>query len=86
MTLRFTPAAVVRHRGSGSGSSPQLDALIEINKLRYFRKWHGPLASSIFATVLVMHNVVRPHRAGSRAALRALLSARARTELPGGRR
>ena len=25
---------------AGSGSSPELDALLELNKLRYYRKWH----------------------------------------------
>lgn len=84
--IRFVPSAVVRHRGGGSGSSPQLDALLEVNKLRYFRKWHGPTASAFFAGVLLVRNALRPHRAGARAAVRALLSPSVRAALPGGAR
>lgn len=84
--VMFTPAARVGHRAGGSGSSPQLDALLEVNKLRYYRKWHGVPATSAFWLILMLRNLARPHRSGSRAAVRALLSARARAELPGGAR
>ncbi len=85
-TIRFVPQAVVQHRGAGSGSSPQLDALLEVNKLRYYRKWHGPAGSALFGAVLLLRNAIRPHRAGARAAVRALLSPAARAALPGGPR
>jgi GT2 family glycosyltransferase len=80
----FTPDAVVSHRGAGSGSSPSLDALLAVNKLRYFRKWHGPAASVIFAAVAVIHNLLRLRRPESRHSLRAFFSATARSALPGG--
>jgi N-acetylglucosaminyl-diphospho-decaprenol L-rhamnosyltransferase len=80
----FTPAAVVRHRGAGSGSSAELEALLAVNKLRYYRKWHGPVPTAAFFAISVAHNVLRLERAGSRAALRALFSSRARAALPGG--
>ena len=82
--LWFVPAAVVRHRGAGSGSSSELEALLSFNKVRYYRKWHGALASAAFFGVIVLHNVLRIRRPGSRAALRALFSRRARAALPGG--
>jgi N-acetylglucosaminyl-diphospho-decaprenol L-rhamnosyltransferase len=84
--ILFVPDAVMEHRAGGSGSSPQLDALLEVNKLRYFRKWHGAAASGAFAVILLARNAARPHRAGARAAVRALLSRRARAALPGGPR
>lgn len=84
--IDFVPSAVVTHRGGGSGSSAALDALLEVNKLRYYRKWHGPLAAGTFGLILVVRNAVRPHRAGARASVRALLSRRARADLPGGAR
>ena len=85
-TIRFVPDAVVRHRGAGSGSSASLDALLEVNKLRYYRKWHGALPSAVFGLVSVIHNLLRVRRPSARAALAALLSGRSRSKLPGGHR
>jgi len=82
--ILFTPSAVVSHRGSGSGSGPSLDTLLAVNKLRYYRKWHGLSASIIFAAVAVIHNVLRLRRPESRQTLRAFFSAPARAALPGG--
>ncbi|MCY7288001.1 MAG: glycosyltransferase family 2 protein [Cryobacterium sp.] len=81
--ILFTPDAIVRHRGAGSGSSNQLEALLAVNKVRYFRKWHGPIATAAFFGVAVLHNVVRLDRPAARASLTALLSPRARRALPG---
>lgn len=80
----FVPDAVVSHRGAGSGSSSALEALMAVNKLRYFRKWHGPAASAAFFCVAVLHNLLRANRPHSRAILTALLVAPSRTNLPGG--
>lgn len=85
-TVRFVPDAVVQHRGSGSGSSPALDALREVNRLRYFRKWHSPAASAMFAAVLLLQHTLRIRRATARSTLRALVSRTARAVLPGGPR
>jgi N-acetylglucosaminyl-diphospho-decaprenol L-rhamnosyltransferase len=82
----FVPDAVVTHRAGGSGSSPQLDALLEVNKLRYYRKWHAVPSSAVFFVLLLARNLARSHRRGARAASRALLSSRARAALPGGAR
>ncbi|MEX1079877.1 MAG: glycosyltransferase family 2 protein [Homoserinimonas sp.] len=82
----FTPGAQVRHREAGSGSSPALDALLEVNKVRYYRKWHAALPAVAFALVTILRNALRAHRPSSRAALIALLSRRARSALPGGAR
>lgn len=82
----FTPHATVRHRESGSGSAPELDALLELNKVRYYRKWHPGLPSVAFALVALLRNALRAHRPSSRAAMAALVSRHARAALPGGQR
>lgn len=84
--IRFEPRAVVVHRGAGSGTSDALHALMEVNRVRYYRKWHSAPASVAFAGITVLHNLARARRTRSRAALQALLSARARAALPGGGR
>lgn len=84
--IRYVPDAVVSHRGGGSGTSDALYALLEVNRVRYFRKWHGPLPSALFTLIALLKNLLRAHRARSRVALVALLSASARSALPGGTR
>lgn len=84
--IHFVPDAVVTHRAGGSGTSPELDALLEVNKLRYYRKWHGTFPSAAFGLVQLVRNAVRPHRAGARLAVRAFLSPGVRAALPGGPR
>jgi GT2 family glycosyltransferase len=87
-TVRFCPLAQVRHSGGGSGGSAGLDALLAVNKVRYFRKWHRGSVDQWFSavafwTVSVLHAVLRPHNPGARRALGALLSVGARGTLPG---
>jgi exopolysaccharide biosynthesis WecB/TagA/CpsF family protein len=41
----YEPAATMRHERGGSGASPQLTALLEVNRVRYARK-HGSRASA----------------------------------------
>ena len=84
--IHYLPDAVVVHRGGGSGSSDALHALREVNKVRYFDKWHGSFATTAFRGVIVLDNLLRIHRSRSRAALGALLRSSARTRLPGGSR
>lgn len=84
--IRYLPAARVVHRGAGSGSSDTLHALLEVNRVRYFRKWHRAPATAAFAGVTVLNNLLRSHRPRSRAALRALLRPADRATLPGGPR
>ena len=84
--ISFLPDAVVSHRGGGSGSSDQLYALLEVNRVRYVRKWHGTLVAGAFTAAVVLNNLLRMHRPRNRTALRALFSRSARSALPGGGR
>ncbi len=79
----FTPAAVAHHRGGGSGQSPDLTALLVVNRVRYAHKWHGaPTVAALWA-VSVLHCLLRCGTPGHRRALAALLSRRSRRRLPG---
>lgn len=83
--IRYQPDAHVVHRGGGSGTSDALYALLQVNRVRYYRKWHGPVATAAFAGAVVLNSVLRSTRARDRAALRSLLLPAARAGLPGGR-
>lgn len=81
--IRFLPGAVVMHGGGGSGQSSSLFALKEVNRVRYFRKWHGAGQTTAFAAVVLLANLLRATHPRSRAAVRALMSPVARRALPG---
>jgi N-acetylglucosaminyl-diphospho-decaprenol L-rhamnosyltransferase len=85
-TIQYVPEASVAHRGGGSGTSSALTALNEVNRVRYYRKYHGWLPSAVFRAVVILAAALRARRPANRAALRALLSRRRWAALPGGRR
>jgi hypothetical protein len=74
---------VVTHRGAGSGTGPPLVALNEVNRVRYFRKYHGRLASALFRLAVIGTELLRANRPGNRLALTVLLSERRWSTLPG---
>lgn len=71
--IRYIPNAVVEHRGGGSGSGPGLVALCAVNRVRYYRKYHGWLASAVFRGAVILEQIVRVSRPGNRRALCALV-------------
>jgi GT2 family glycosyltransferase len=74
--ILYEPTAVVTHIGGGSMVSPRLRSMVVINRLRYFRRRHGPLRSAAFFTALLWNELTRGmlgNRA-ARAAARALVS------------
>lgn len=81
--VRFVAGAEVVHRGAGSGSSPDLAALLALNRVRYYRKWHNSPATAVFAVVVVLQHLLRASRAGDRRALAVLTSKGRRGSLPG---
>lgn len=64
----------VEHEGGGSGRSADLAALLQLNRIRYYRKWHGPAASAVFASAVLLGLVLRARRRPERVALKALVS------------
>jgi N-acetylglucosaminyl-diphospho-decaprenol L-rhamnosyltransferase len=85
-TVRYVPDAVVTHSGRGSGGGPELVALAAVNRVRYFGKYHGRLATAAFGAVVALHHLLRARRPADRLALRAVLSRRTRSSLPGEKR
>ena len=82
-TIRYTPHAVVTHHGGGSGEGPELFALNEVNRVRYYEKHHGRFAAGAFRLVVIVNSLLRYTRPASRRALRALVSRRRWSALPG---
>jgi GT2 family glycosyltransferase len=54
----FEPAADVVHREGGSGTSPQLNALLVVNKVNYFRK-HRPRSAGLFRLLVILGEELR---------------------------
>jgi GT2 family glycosyltransferase len=78
--ILYEPAAVVTHVGGDSMVSPRLRSMLVVNRLRYFRRRHGPLRSAAFFTAVLWNELTRGvfgNRA-ARAAARALVSPSAR--------
>jgi N-acetylglucosaminyl-diphospho-decaprenol L-rhamnosyltransferase len=78
--ILYEPEAIVTHVGGDSMVSPRLRSMLVINRLRYFRRRHGPLRSAAFFTAVLWNEMTRGvlgNRA-ARAAARALVSPRAR--------
>lgn len=68
--IEYVPRARARHRGSGSGQSPQLCALMAVNRVRYIEK-HGRHAGAYRAAV-IMHELLRSADPSHRTALRVV--------------
>jgi len=72
-TAWYEPRAVVRHDRGGSGSSPQLSALMAANRVRYVRKHHGRGYAAAFHSAVLVHEAMRGWDPAHRATLRVLL-------------
>ncbi len=77
----FEPAAEVVHRGGGSGISPQLNALLTINKVNYFRK-HRPRCAGLYRLLVLLGEELRRGDRNHDIARRTLRSIRLIRELP----
>jgi GT2 family glycosyltransferase len=82
-TVWYEPAAVVRHRQGGSGASPQLEALMAVNRVRYARKHLSRPSAAAFTALVIAHEAARSYMPEHRLALRSVLSRRVRETLPG---
>lgn len=80
--IRYEPAAVVRHVSGGSGRSDRLHALLIVNTVRYYRRYHRRFPAAVFAGAAALGQLLRIRRPASRLALRALLSPEVRSTLP----
>ncbi|MGN6326419.1 WecB/TagA/CpsF family glycosyltransferase [Pseudolysinimonas sp.] len=78
----FEPRAVVRHEQGGSGSSPDLTALLAVNKVRYVEKHHAPAYAAAFRGASIVHELLRLPLGYRAAARRAMLRRRRWPSLP----
>ena len=81
--LRYVPSASVRHEEGGSGRSPALGALLAVNRVRYYEKYHRKPATWIFRAVIALHYLLRCANPGERVALKAVLRRSSWAGLPG---
>ena len=73
--VAYVPQAQAVHIGREYLGNPRLAALMTANRIRYYRRYHGPLATAVFRLGMIvgeaMRSVVEPaHRATLRAALK----------------
>jgi GT2 family glycosyltransferase len=67
----FDPAAAATHRQGGSGNSPDLDALLAVNRVRYIEKY-SPRSASAFRAAALLGELLRPGDASRRRSRRVL--------------
>ncbi|MET9018387.1 WecB/TagA/CpsF family glycosyltransferase [Actinopolymorpha sp. NPDC004070] len=76
----FEPDATMQHRRGGSGASDRLEALLAVNKVRYYEAWHGAAPATAFRATLVLASLLRLSQSRHRTSLRYLLD---RSSWPG---
>jgi GT2 family glycosyltransferase len=82
--IRYVPAARAYHEDGGSGRSPALGALMAVNRIRYYEKYHRRPASSLFRAAVALQYLLRSTDPNQRAALKALVRRSRWSDLPGG--
>lgn len=82
--IRYVPSARARHHGGGSGTSPELLALMSVNRLRYFAEHHGGLSSGAYRATLLLGHLLRSRSRDHRFAMRVLSDRSRWPSLPGG--
>ncbi len=78
----FEPGARVRHAQGGSGSGPQLTALLQVNRVRYARKHRSAAVAGATLAVTALGSAARTWDPGHRSAVGALLVPARRRALP----
>ena len=83
--VRFVPSAVGTHVGGGSGQSPELVALMSVNRVREYETTHGRVASVAFRSALALGHLLRRRDPRHRVAFDHLASRRRWSDLPAAR-
>ena len=76
LQVRFVPQARALHLGGEMHTSPELFALMALNRWRLYRRRHGPAAALAYRLVLMLNSVLRIRSRQHRAALAGLLRGR----------
>jgi N-acetylglucosaminyl-diphospho-decaprenol L-rhamnosyltransferase len=73
--VAYVPQAQVVHIGREYLGNPRLSALMTANRIRYYRRYHGPLSTAMFRLGIIVGETIRAFLGpGHRAALRAALA------------
>jgi N-acetylglucosaminyl-diphospho-decaprenol L-rhamnosyltransferase len=73
--VAYVPQAQAVHIGREYLGNPRLSALMTANRIRYYRRYHGPLATAVFRLSIIVGEAIRAARGpGHRAALRAAIT------------
>ncbi|NJP95140.1 glycosyltransferase family 2 protein [Nonomuraea sp. FMUSA5-5] len=81
----YEPASVIEHIGGDSGVNPMLASMLVVNKVRLYRRRHGPVSGAAYYLTVLAGEAVRAlaGRRTSRASVAALLRpSRRLTALP----
>jgi GT2 family glycosyltransferase len=82
--IHYVPTARAHHEDGGSGRSPALGALLAVNRVRYYEKYHRRPATSLFRAIVVFHYLLRAADPSQRVTLGALARRNRWSDLPGG--
>jgi GT2 family glycosyltransferase len=79
LSVVYVPSSKVVHIGGEYHDNPRLSALMTTNRIRYFRRYHGPVATVLFRLGIIVGAAMRfalgpGHRAALQAALTPLRS------------
>ena len=83
--VRYVPTARAWHEWGGSGRSPVLDALLAVNGVRYYEKYHRRPTTFMFRAIAILHHLLRSSDSNHRVAFKALLQRSRWPDLPGGK-
>ncbi|MGR0159879.1 WecB/TagA/CpsF family glycosyltransferase [Paenarthrobacter nitroguajacolicus] len=81
-SIWFEPAARMWHERGGSGTSPQLAALMSVNRVRYAAKYLGGSRVLAFRCAVLVSEVVRINKRGHRQAAWAVVNRSRWEKLP----
>jgi N-acetylglucosaminyl-diphospho-decaprenol L-rhamnosyltransferase len=82
--VRYVPSALANHEDGGSGRSPELGALLAVNRIRLYEKYHRRPSTSLFRATVVLHYLLRSADPDQRMALKAVSRRSRWSQLPGG--
>jgi GT2 family glycosyltransferase len=71
----YVPNSIMMHVGGDYQSNPRLSALMAANRIRYFRRHHGPVASFAYRATICLSSAIRSFsNPSARAMLQAALT------------
>jgi GT2 family glycosyltransferase len=82
--VRYVPSARVRHDEGGSGRNAALLALLSVNRVRCYEKYHRRSETALFRAAIALGHLLRAFRSSDRKALVAVCRRSRWRDLPGG--